>query len=88
MQPAQLPMGRRAALLGAACALLLTGDAKWTQDELAISFFLDPPPTLAAYQLVAAANFTVMLGTSLFSVSVTQLPLCFSAFTRGFTHKL
>jgi hypothetical protein len=52
--------------------------AGWTQDELAISFFLDPPTTLQSYQLVAAANFTVMLGSTPKNTSIMreQARLC------------
>ena len=37
---------------------------KWRQDTIAITFFLDPTPTLRNYQLVKDANFTVMLGVT------------------------
>ena len=36
----------------------VSASGAWIQDELAIGFFLDPEPTLEAYQLAAAANFT------------------------------
>ena len=36
----------------------VSASGAWVQDEFAIGFFLDPEPTLANYQLAAAANFT------------------------------
>lgn len=66
-----LPVVTLGARVGAAAAVpsspsVVSGSSSssWAQDELAIGFFLDPEPTLANYQLAAAANFTLMVGTT------------------------
>ena len=57
--PQTLPRSLPPLLALLLCAPPLPSSARWTQKELAISFFLDPAPTLENYQLVAGANFTV-----------------------------